>query len=256
MLASTEAEKGRESLYRELKVIATAPVFNEELKIGEVVKRVPRDVVDEVLIVDDGSTDNSPKIATDFGATVISLGRTIGVGAAIRSAFDYALTKGYDVIVVMAGNNKDSPEEIPLLLDPIADDRADFVQGSRFLNPAATFGDMPFYRRLATRAHPWLFSRVARRSVTESTNGFRSIRTSVLRDPRLDLRKNWLDGYDLEPFLYLRVIQLGYRTTEVPVTKIYPPRQLGQSKMKPITGWWQMLRPMAYVATGRWRKAT
>ena len=94
MLASTEAEKGRESLYRELKVIATAPVFNEELKIGEVVKRVPRDVVDEVLIVDDGSTDNSPKIATDFGATVISLGRTIGVGAAIRSAFDYALTKG------------------------------------------------------------------------------------------------------------------------------------------------------------------
>ena len=255
MLASAKAEKGRESLYRGLKIIATAPVFNEEQKVGEVVRRVPRNIVDEVLIVDDGSIDHSPTIAANLGATVLPLGRTIGVGAAIRAAFDYALTKGYDVIVVMAGNNKDAPEEIPLLLDPIADDRADFVQGSRFLNPAAGFGDMPLYRKLATRAHPLLFSMVARRRVTESTNGFRSIRTSVLRDPRLGLRKNWLDGYDLEPFLYLRVIQLGYRTTEVPVTKIYPPRQFGQTKMKPITGWWQMLRPMAYVATGRWRRA-
>jgi dolichol-phosphate mannosyltransferase len=239
-----------------MKVLATAPVFNEELKIGNVVSRVPRDVVDEVLIVDDGSTDRSPDIARNLGATVLPLGRTIGVGAAIRAAFEYALNKGYDVVVVMAGNNKDAPEEIPLLLDPIAEDRADFVQGSRFLKRSTDFGDMPAYRRLATRAHPVLFSLVAGRRVSESTNGFRSIRTSVLRDERIDLKKDWLDGYELEPFLYLRVIRLGYRTTEVPVTKLYPPKKLGQTKMKPITGWWQMLRPLAYVATGRWRRAT
>ena len=110
MLASAKAEKGRESLYRGLKIIATAPVFNEEQKVGEVVRRVPRNIVDEVLIVDDGSIDHSPTIAANLGATVLLLGRTIGVGAAIRSAFDYALTEGYDVIVVIAGNDKDSPE--------------------------------------------------------------------------------------------------------------------------------------------------
>ena len=236
-------------------MLATAPVFNEEKKIGDVVKRVPLDVVDETLIVDDGSTDSSPHIARKLGATVISLGRTVGVGAAIKTAFDYAVSKGYDVIVVMAGNNKDSPEEIPLLLDPIAEGRSDFVQGSRFLERSSNFGDMPYYRRLATRVHPLLFSLIARRKVTESTNGFRAIRTSVLRDPRIDLRREWLNGYELEPFLYLRAIRLGYRTSEVAVTKIYPPKKLGQTKMKPITGWWQMLRPLAYVATGKWRSA-
>ena len=86
----------------------------------------------------------------------------------------------YDVTVTVAGNNKDAPEEIPLLLDPIAEDRADFVQGSRFLKRDASFGAMPAYRQIATRLHPLLFSLVARRWVTESTNGFRAVRTRVL----------------------------------------------------------------------------
>lgn len=236
--------------YCGLTVLAMAPAFNEQRKIGDVVRRVPRDSVDEMLVVDDGSTDGTVDTARREGATVISLGRTIGVGAAIRQGYEYASEHGYDVAVVMAGNNKDSPEEIPLLLDPIADDRADFVQGSRFLNRAANFGHMPRYRRIATRLHPLLFSLVARRKVTESTNGFRAIRTNVLTDPRLDLSAPWLDEYELEPYLYLRVIKLGYRTVEVPVTKVYPPKALGQTKMKPISGWWSILRPLAYAAIG------
>ena len=150
----------------------------------------------------------------------------------------------------MAGNNKDAPEEVPRLLDPIADGRADFVQGSRWLEGGGDLGDMPAYRRAATRLHPLLFSLVARHRVTESTNGFRAIRTAVLRDTRLDLDQLWLDGYDLEPYLYLRVVKLGYRTVEVPVSKVYPPKSVGQTKMKPISGWWSMLRPLVYVGLG------
>jgi dolichol-phosphate mannosyltransferase len=152
--------------------------------------------------------------------------------------------------VVMAGNNKDAPEEIPLLCDPIADGRAAFVQGSRFLKRGASFGEMPFYRRVATRVHPLLFSLAARRWVTESTNGFRAVHRRVLEDPRINLDQPWLDAYELEPYLYLRAIRLGYRTAEVPVTKIYPPRRLGQTKMKPISGWWSILRPLLYVGLG------
>jgi dolichol-phosphate mannosyltransferase len=237
-------------MYRGLRVIAMAPVLNEELKIGEVVRRTPRDVVDEMLVIDDGSTDRSSEVARALGATVLPVGRTVGVGAALRLGYRYALGKDYDVAVVMAGNNKDSPEEIPLLLDPIADGRAEFVQGSRFLKRNANFGPMPLYRKVATRLHPLLFSLAARRYVTESTNGFRAVTRRVLEDARINLDQAWLDEYELEPYLYLRTLQLGYQTAEVPVTKIYPPRKLGQTKMQPLTGWWSMLRPLIYVGLG------
>ena len=237
-------------MYRGLTIIAIVPVFNEAAKIGEVVRRMPREIVDEVLVVDDGSTDDSAKEARSSGARVISMGATLGVGAALQTGYDYAIKHGYNVTVTVAGNNKDAPEEIPLLLDPIAEDRADFVQGSRFLKHGARFGAMPVYRRIATRLHPLLFSLVARHWVTESTNGFRAVRTRILADPQLDLSQPWLREYELEPYLYLRCIQLGYRTVEVPVTKIYPPRHLGQTKMKSFSSWWSILRPLVYVGFG------
>jgi dolichol-phosphate mannosyltransferase len=237
-------------MYRGLSVIAIVPVFNEEAKIGSVIGRTPRQLVDEVLVVDDGSTDGSADVARSSGAQVISLGATLGVGAALLAGYRYAIEQGYDVAVTVAGNNKDAPEEIPLLLEPIAENQADFVQGSRFLKRGANLGAMPAYRRIATRLHPLLFSLVARHWVTESTNGFRAVRTSVLSDPRLDLSQPWLRQYELEPYLYLRSIQLGYRTLEVPVTKIYPPKHVGQTKMKPIAGWWSILRPLVYVGFG------
>jgi len=237
-------------MYGNLRVIAMAPVLDEEQKIGDVVRRIPRPLVDEMLVIDDGSTDRSPEVARALGASILRMGRVAGVGAALRAGFGYALERDYDVVVVMAGNGKDAPEEIPLLLEPIAADRADFVQGSRFLKPGSDFGPMPLHRRFATRLHPILFSLVARRRVTESTNGFRAIHRRILSDPRIQLAQEWLDQYELEPYLYLRTIRLGYRTAEVPVTKIYPPREVGQTKMRPFVDWWSILRPLVYLGLG------
>ena len=234
-------------MYRNLKVLAFAPVLNEKLKIAEVIKRTPRDVADEILIVDDGSDDGSPSICRALGATVVELGQTLGVGAAIRTAFQYAVDNEFDVIVVMAGNNKDFPEHMTNLIDPIASNFADFVQGSRYLHDEQDFGPMPLYRKVATRLHPWLFSRISGQRVTDSTNGFRAIHTRVLTSPLIDLSPARLDNYELEPYIFMNAIRKGFRVVEVPARKVYPPKNLGQTKMKPITGWWSILRPLFWL---------
>ena len=124
------------------------------------------------------------------------------------------------------------------------------MQGSRFLAQGGYGGDMPAYRKLATRLHPILFSLVTGRRVTESTNGFRAFEAKLLDDERIRLRQKWLDEYELEPYLYYKTITLGYPTCEAPVTKIYPPKKLGYTKMKPITGWWSILRPLLLLRLG------
>lgn len=237
-------------MYRGLRIVVIAPCFNEDRKIGTVVRRTRAvECVDEVVVVDDGSNDQSANVAREEGATVLTHDKTRGVGAALRTGFEYARWKA-DVIIVIAGNNKDEPREIPSLLDPIADQTALFVQGSRYLQKGGCGGDMPLYRKVATRLHPIFFSLVTGRKVTESTNGFRAFHVRLLDDNRIRLNQGWLNGYELEPYLYYKTLTLGYPTREVPVVKTYPPKKLGYTKMVPLVGWWGILRPLILLRLG------
>lgn len=227
-----------------LRVLAVAIAFDEERKVGSVLARFRPGDVTEIMVVDDGSTDRTAAVARSHGATVVSRSSRGGAGAAIRTAIQYAKDRHFDVLVILAGNDKDRAGEIPRLLQPIRDEGCDFVQGSRYL-PGGESGNMPFYRQLATRfAHPLLFSLISGRRITDSTNGFRAMRMSLLADPRIDVNQAWLNQYELEPYLLFKAIRLGYGVKEVPVTKIYPPKELGYTKMRPITGWWSILRPI------------
>ena len=140
--------------------------------------------------------------------------------------------------------------EITRLLDPICDEDYDFVMGSRFLAGGGMGGEMPLYRKFATRLHPWLIAKFCGTSITESTNGFRAMRRSVLDDERIDFYQDWLDHYELEVYLLMKLLKLDYRTTEVPCTKIYPTKKLGRTKMRPIVDWWRMLRPVFFLGLG------
>lgn len=249
-LSAKESESMSSDSPRKLRVLAVPVAFNEEKKIGHVLDRFNRADVDEILVIDDCSTDDTPKVIESRGVKQLRQPKRSGVGAAIRTAIQYARENKFDAIVILAGNDKDRPQEIPRLLKPILEDGYDFVQGSRYL-PGGDFGNMPFYRRIATQfVHPLLFSLITRRRITDSTNGFRAFRLSLFDDARINIHQEWLNAYELEPYIFYKAIKLGYKVGEVPVTKIYPPHELGYTKMKPITGWWSILRPLVYLGLG------
>jgi dolichol-phosphate mannosyltransferase len=232
-----------------MRVLAATFAYNEGEKIRRTLSRHPADRSYDLLVHDDGSTDGALD-AVGPGVIVLRNPVNQGIGSAMKRVFQYALDHGYDVLAIQAGNDKDDPLQIPALLAPILNDTADFVQGSRYLGGGG-FGNMPSYRVFATRiVHPLIFSLAARKRVTESTNGFRAFRTSILRDPRIDWRQDWLDRYELEPYLMLKAIRLGYRHVEVPVTKIYPAHELGYTKMRPVIDWWSIIRPVVYLGLG------
>ena len=237
-------------MHKSKRIIAIVPAYNEEVHIARVVERTDFRLVDHLLVVDDASTDGTADVARSKGANVLTLPQRSGVGAAIRAGIQLARDQGFDLAVVMAGNNKDNPSEIPRLLDPICDEGFDFVIGSRYLSGGGCGGDMPFYRRVATRLHPFLLGLFARKKLTESTNGFRAFRLDLFDDPRIKLDQPWLDAYGLEVYMLWKVLKLGYKHKEVACTKTYPLQSQSHTKMTPIIGWWSILRPVFLLGLG------
>jgi len=225
-------------------------VFNEGPKIRRVVEKFNQYDLYDVLIVDDGSSDRAvSELAQHFPVEVLRNEQRRGAGYTTRQTIRHAQTKGYPYIIFVSGNDKDDPADVKKMVAAL-NEEFDLVQGSRFL-PGGRFGSMPFYRQVATRyIHPFLFSCLVGRRFTDSTNGFRGMRTRLAQDPRMDIDQPWLDEYELEPYLFYYAVKLGYRVTEVPVTKIYPPKAEGYTKMKPWTGWWSILRPLVYLGLG------
>ena len=87
--------------------------------------------------------------------------------------------------------------------------------------------------------------------MTDTTNGFRALRLGLFDDPRINLDQEWLNTYELEPYILWKTVTLGYKFKEVFVTKIYPPKQLGAyTKMVPFISWWSILKPLFYLKLG------
>lgn len=233
---------------RQQRVLAVSSVYNEEKAIARVITQLRQAGITDIAIFNDGSTDQTAQLMQEQpGVVVLRSGLRQGLGTAARTLIDYARTRGYDIMVTLAGNGKDDPAQIPRLLKPLLEEGYDLVQGSRYL-PGGGYTNMPFYRWLGTRLiYPLLFFLVSGRWLTDATNGFRAFRMSLFHDPRINIRQDWLSHYEMEPYILYKAVTLGYKVKEVPVSKNYPKRGEEYTKMKPITDWWSILRPLVLL---------
>jgi dolichol-phosphate mannosyltransferase len=230
------------------RVLATFPFHNEREKLARLAPRIRDGLADKWLPVDDGSTDGGAEILRERGIEVLRQEQRRGIGSCLKRCVRYGRENGFDVLVVMAGNNKDDPEEIPRLLRPIEEEGADYVQGSRFLSGGSS-PHLPVFRRVTIRLLSFLFRLYTRRTCSDLTNGFRAYRLRLFDDRRIDIEQDWLDQYEYEYYVHWKAYTLGYKVVEVPVSKTYPgERGAEYSKIKPFSGWWRMLRPFVFLA--------
>jgi glycosyltransferase involved in cell wall biosynthesis len=206
--------------HRRPRISVVIPALNEEDPIGDVVRAVPADLVDEVIVVDNGSTDRTAERARAAGARVIVEPQR-GYGRACRAGV-LAVATGCDIIVFLDGDGSDCPELMPRLLAPILADEQDFVIGSRIRGRREP-GSLNFQQILAGRLAGWLLRGLYGARYTDM-GPFRAIRRDALL--RLGMREPTY-GWNLE--MQMRAARARLRTLELPVD--HRVRRGGESKV-------------------------
>jgi glycosyltransferase involved in cell wall biosynthesis len=154
------------------RTLAVVPAYNEAGAIGRVVDEIHAfDPAIDVVVVDDASRDDTAAIAESRGAIVLRLPFNVGIGGAVQTGFRFAVEEGYDVAVRLDGDGQHDASELGKLLAPLERGEADFVVGSRFVDPGGTYRP-PFARRLGIRVFARLVSLLCRQRVTDTTSGF------------------------------------------------------------------------------------
>ena len=196
-----------------LGTVAVIPAFNEELTIGTVVT-LTKQHVDMVVVVDDGSEDRTARVASLCGAHVISLEKNQGKAAAVLAGFNYVLEQNYRIVVMLDADGQNNPEQIPVLLQPIIDKRADLVIGSRFLNRGEK---IPLYRRFGQKVLNRATNVGSSHKVSDTQSGFRALNKIALET----MIKISSDGYGIETDMINIAFDSALDVMEVPISVRY-----------------------------------
>lgn len=212
------------------------PAYNEQVKIAAVVARARTALAGAaVVVINDGSTDQTARAAAEAGAIVISLPFNMGYGAAIQTGYKYALTKGYRFIVQMDGDGQHDAAYAADLLAPIVEGTADFVVGSRFLVPESYVPSVT--RRAGMYLFRYLVSAIIRQPITDTTSGFQAFNRDVVRFFSTDAFP--CDYPDADMLIMLH--RAGFRIAEVPVRMAASDGKSMHSGLKPLYYVFKML---------------
>jgi glycosyltransferase involved in cell wall biosynthesis len=232
----------------ELTKLAIVPAYNEAEMVGRVVREIEREAPDfDVLVVNDGSTDQTAAVASQEGAVVITHPYNLGIGGAVQSGYKYALRHGYDVAVQVDGDGQHKAEYIPQLLEALhtSGEEADMVCGSRFRGDPGY--KVPFGRRLGNMIFSVVLSTLTRQKITDPTSGFRMTNR---RGIELFARDYPHDYPEVEALLMLHAHHLRIHEVHVRMNA----RGFGQSSIDYPRSAYYMVKVMLALFVGLFRR--
>jgi glycosyltransferase involved in cell wall biosynthesis len=192
-------------------ICVVVPSYNEARTIGAITKRLIARKL-PVIVIDDGSIDDTAHKAEREGATVIRNPKNMGKGAALREGFKKAITDGFDCVMIMDGDDQHDDRDIAHLIMCMRETRADLVVGNRMHDTAR----MPFVRIAVNHFMSWLISVVSGQFVPDTQCGFRLIKRELLMKTRLESKK-----YEIESEMIVKAARAGFKISSVPITTVY-----------------------------------
>jgi glycosyltransferase involved in cell wall biosynthesis len=193
------------------KVIAAIPCYNEERFIGGVVHQVSQHV-DQVIVVDDGSSDRTAEVAEAAGAMVVRHGVNRGPGGAYQTCFKVARENEAGILITLDGDEQHDPDELPRLLEPLLNEEADLVIGSRFLEQY----EIARYRKLGIDVITFLYNVGSKGKVVDTQSCYRGYNRKALEELHITE-----DGFGFSVELLAQARKDGLRIMEVPISCIY-----------------------------------
>ena len=194
------------------------PAYNAGKTLEQTFREIPRDIVDECIVVDDFSADSTVEVAHRLGLRVFLHAENQGYGGNQKTCYIEALKAGADIVVMLHPDYQYDPKKIPDLVRPIVEGRADFVLGSRMAYAIA--GGMPFYKRLSNRFLTWCENKVFKLNLSEYHTGFRAFRRSLLETTPFLLNSN---DFIFDQEIVAQAVSFGARFEEISVPHRYFP---------------------------------
>lgn len=209
-------------MYKNRRIVAVIPAHNEETQIGRVIETMPA-FVDMMVIIDDKSADNTVGVVCEYQNNndrieLIKHKINRGVGGAIATGYKYARDNDFDIAVVIAGDGQMSPDDLPAILEPVAEGRADYSKGNRLFTGEA-YQKIPKTRYFGN-AFLSLLTKIASGywHVADSQSGYTAINKKALKHIDWDEMYQW---YGQPNDILVRLNVLNFRVTDVPIEPIY-----------------------------------
>lgn len=210
------------------KICILIPAYNAGQTLGSVLEKI-RALRMDTIVVNDGSEDETKRVALEYGALLLEHPSNLGKGAALRTGFNYIVEKGYQVVITLDADGQHNPSEIPSLLNIFQSVKPDILIASR----SGEFDRMTFLRRFWNRLAAKAVARLCHSDITDSQSGFRLIRAKVLKEIPLVT-----SGYEMELELLIKACKKGFDVLSVP-TIPSKPDGTAFSHFKPVSDTWK-----------------